>query len=292
MFWEITTGCNLRCIHCRAGDAELMSPDDLTREECCQVIDKIAEYAPLDLVFGGGEPLWRRDVFALANYAASKNLTVSLATNGALVDEAMAQRIRDAGIRRAAVSLDGASPSTHDTFRGHRGAFDASVRALRLLRELGVNTQVDTSVSRHNAHELPEILALAESLKVQAFHVFRLVPAGCGLSIPEEQALIGEDAGEILNWLEEAALKSNLKLKADCVTVSPRMPGGQTAPGQDCPPRARTCYVAHRGEVHPCGCTRVSAGNLRKSGFREIWREAPAPAGTVEDRRLEARSCL
>ncbi|HBY58612.1 MAG TPA: radical SAM/SPASM domain-containing protein, partial [Solibacterales bacterium] len=86
VFWELTTGCNLRCIHCRASASELMSPDDLTYGECCRIIDEIAEFAPLILVLSGGEPLWRRDVFDIAKRARSKNIRVALATNGTLVD--------------------------------------------------------------------------------------------------------------------------------------------------------------------------------------------------------------
>ena len=92
IFWELTTGCNLRCIHCRANATELMSPADLSYSECCEVVDQIAEYAPLILVLSGGEPLWRRDVFDIAKRAVSKNMRVALAPNGTLVDEAMAQR--------------------------------------------------------------------------------------------------------------------------------------------------------------------------------------------------------
>src|SRR5512137_296128 len=107
IFWELTTGCNLRCIHCRASATDLMSPTDLNYRESCDVVDQIAEYAPLILVLSGGEPLWRRDVFDIAKRAVSKNMRVALATNGTLVDETMAERIKDAGIVRVAISLDG-----------------------------------------------------------------------------------------------------------------------------------------------------------------------------------------
>src|SRR6266545_1673667 len=99
VLWQLTTGCNLRCIHCRANSTELMSPEDLNYRECCGIIDQFAEYAPMRLVLSGGEPLWRRDVFDLAQRAKSKGLGVALATNGTLIDETMADRIDDAGIQ-------------------------------------------------------------------------------------------------------------------------------------------------------------------------------------------------
>jgi MoaA/NifB/PqqE/SkfB family radical SAM enzyme len=141
IFWELTTGCNLRCVHCRASATELMSPDDLDYPEACGIIDEIAAYAPLILVLSGGEPLWRADVFDLAERARSRNLRVALATNGTLVTPGIAQRIRDTGIQRVSISLDGADRETHDSFRGHAGAFDGAVAGLRNLKEAGVSTR-------------------------------------------------------------------------------------------------------------------------------------------------------
>ncbi len=254
------------------------------------MIDQIAEYAPLILVLSGGEPLWRRDVFDLAKYAGEKNIRVALATNGTLIDEAMALRIRDAGIQRVAISLDGVDPATHDTFRGHQGAFEAAVRGIKLLKELGVSTQINTTVSRHNAHELPEILKLAQSLGVQAFHMFLLVPVGCGLTIQDEQAIKGDEAEEILNWFYDRSLDSNLELKATCAPHYYRVLHQRRAEarraGEELPPLARqgmhavtkgclagsaVCFISHRGEVFPCGYLPVAAGDLRETAFRDIW---------------------
>ena len=136
VFWELTTGCNLRCIHCRASATDLMSPEDLSTRECLRIVDEIAAYAPLILVLSGGEPLWRRDVFEISKHAVRRGLRVALATNGTLVDEAMAERIKDAGILRVSISLDGADRVTHDSFRGHDGAFDAALRGIRCLQDL------------------------------------------------------------------------------------------------------------------------------------------------------------
>src|SRR5271157_4027532 len=104
VFWELTTGCNLRCIHCRASATALMSPDDLSTKECLRIVDDMAQYAPFILVLSGGEPLWRRDVFEIAQRAKERGIRVALATNGTLVDEAMAERTREAGIVRVAIS--------------------------------------------------------------------------------------------------------------------------------------------------------------------------------------------
>jgi MoaA/NifB/PqqE/SkfB family radical SAM enzyme len=216
VFWELTTGCNLRCIHCRASATELMSPDDLSTSECLRIVDELAQYAPLILVLSGGEPLWRRDVFEIASRANQRGLRVALATNGTLMDEAMAERTRDAGIVRVAISLDGADRATHDSFRGHDGAFEAAIRGLRCLQDVGLSTQINSTVSRHNAHQLPELIELAKRLKVDAFHLFLLVPVGCGLTIAEDQSVSAADAERILNWYYDRSLDSGMELKATC----------------------------------------------------------------------------
>lgn len=308
VFWELTTGCNLRCIHCRASATELMSPDDLSYKESCEIIDQLAEYAPMILVLSGGEPLWRRDVFDLAKRARGHNLRVALATNGTLVDEAMAMRIKEAGIERVSISLDGADRVTHDTFRGHSGAFDAAIKGLKCLKELGVSTQINSTISHHNAHQLPDILKLAISLGVDAFHLFLLVPVGCGLTISDDQAIHGEEAEEILNWFYDRSLDSGLELKATCAPhyyrivrqrraearraglPVPELPShghghghrpgaGPAMPSMNqmtrgCLAGTGVCFISHQGSVYPCGYLPVSAGSLRKERFRKIWESA------------------
>ena len=216
VFWELTTGCNLRCIHCRASATDLMSPDDLSYEESCAVIDQLAEYAPFILVLSGGEPLWRRDVFDLAKRARARNIKVALATNGTLVDDLMADRIVDAGIRRVAISLDGATSRSHDFFRGQPGAFDAAVAGFRRLRARGMSMQVNTTVSQNNIDELPALYQLALDLGADAFHIFLLVPVGCGLIIKDEQMVSADQYEQVLHWFYDRQLEGRMELKATC----------------------------------------------------------------------------
>src|SRR5690349_18791401 len=118
IFWEVTKGCNLRCIHCRATATELMSPRDLPTGKALNIISQIAEFANPILVLSGGEPLYRHDIFELAEYATSRGLRIALATNGTMVTKDIAEKIRRAGIKRVSISLDGSDATTHDSFRG------------------------------------------------------------------------------------------------------------------------------------------------------------------------------
>ena len=153
VFWELTKGCNLRCIHCRASATELSSPNDLSTQAACDIIDQIAEVSSPILVLSGGEPLFRSDIFQLARYGTDKGLRVALATNGTLVTKQVAQKIVDSGVKRVAISLDGSDAATHDTFRGIPGAFDAAITGFRNLKDLGMSVQINTTIARHNAHQ-------------------------------------------------------------------------------------------------------------------------------------------
>src|SRR5246127_4712945 len=158
VFCEVTKGCNLRCIHCRATATELSSPTDLPTPTALNIIDQIVAAANPILVLSGGEPLYRSDIFQLARYASDRGLRVALATNGTLVTRDVARMIVDSGVRRVSISLDGADATTHDSFRGIPGAFEAAVRGLRNLKALGMSVQINTTIARHNAHQLPDVL--------------------------------------------------------------------------------------------------------------------------------------
>ena len=216
IFWEVTKGCNLRCIHCRATATELMSPRDLSTPQALDIIAQIASYANPILVLSGGEPLYRRDIFELARYATEKGLRVALATNGTMVTKDLARRIVDAGVKRVSISLDGADATTHDTFRGIPGAFDAAVYGLRNLKQLGMSVQINMTIARHNARQLPRVLDLARGLGADALHTFLLVPVGCGVNIANEQMVAPEEYEQMLNWFYDQSLKGGIELKATC----------------------------------------------------------------------------
>jgi len=216
IFWEVTKGCNLRCIHCRATATELSSPTDLPTTKALDIIDQIAGVSNPILVLSGGEPLYRSDIFQLARYATDKGLRVALATNGTLVTKEVARMIADTGVKRVSISLDGADAETHDTFRGIPGAFEAALYGFRNLKSLGMSVQINTTIARHNAAQLPEVLELARSIGADALHTFLLVPVGCGVDIAAEQMVPPEEYERMLNWFYDRSLEGGIELKATC----------------------------------------------------------------------------
>ena len=216
IFWELTKGCNLRCIHCRATATELSSPSDLSTQSARDIIDEIVTVSTPILVLSGGEPLFRSDIFQLARYGTDKGLRVALATNGTLVTRHVARMIVDSGVQRVAISLDSVDALTHDTFRGIPGAFDAAIAGFRNLKNLGMSVQINTTIARHNAHQLPSVLEMAKSLGADALHTFLLVPVGCGVDIAAEQMVPPEEYEQMLNWFYDRSLEGGIEMKATC----------------------------------------------------------------------------
>jgi radical SAM protein with 4Fe4S-binding SPASM domain len=143
-------------------------------------------------------------------------IRVALATNGTLVTNEIARKILESGVRRVSISLDGADAPTHDAFRGMPGAFDAALRGFRNLRELGMSLQINMTIARHNAHQLPAVLKLAKEIGADALHTFLLVPVGCGVDIAAEQMVPAEEYEEILNWFYDRSREGGIELKATC----------------------------------------------------------------------------
>ena len=128
----------------------------------------------------------------------------------------VARDITEAGVRRVSISLDGADARTHDSFRGIPGAFDASVQGLRNLRALGMSVQINMTIARHNAHQLPQVLDLAKELGADALHTFLLVPVGCGVDIAADQMVAPEEYERMLHWFYDRSLEGGIELKATC----------------------------------------------------------------------------
>ncbi len=281
VFWELTKGCNLRCIHCRASAAELSSPDDLPTRKVFRIIDQIVEVSHPILVLSGGEPLYRHDIFEIARYANQRGLRVALATNGTMVTKEVAQQIVHTGIKRVAISLDGADAATHDAFRGIPGAFDAALQGFRNLKELGMSVQINTTVARHNVHQLPKVMELARGIGADALHTFLLVPVGCGVTIAEEQMVPADEYERILNWFYDRSLEGEIELKATCAPHYFRVARQRRVEERNAERNAES-KAAQTGHAEPHSePTHVTAANAALAGISGIGPVDMAMPGTT-----------
>jgi heme b synthase len=319
LFWETTAGCNLECIHCRRLDvSRQLMQNDLTTAESFAFIDQLVGCAKPILVLSGGEPLFRPDIFDIANHARERGLPVALATNGTLIDEHMADAIAAAGIRRVAISIDGADATTHDNFRRQPGSLEAALNGFRRLRRRGMSLQINCTVTKHNVHQIETLYAMACAEGADALHLFMLVPVGCGVQIAESNMLPAEEYERVLNWMYDKSRLRELHLKATCAphyfrvmrqraaadhvrseaTHSHGKPHGaghhhdMAAMTKGCLAGSAICFVSHTGEVFPCGYLPVSAGNVKRQAFADIWRDAEVFARLRDVDQLEGKCGL
>ena len=197
--WDVTYACNLRCRHCYSSAGQRL-PDELTTQEAKRVIDILWRAGVVSIAWSGGEPLVRPDIFELSSYAHQKGIYVAMATNGTLLDERTVEKLWGSGVRFLQISLDGATPETHDGFRGIPGAWEKTVKGIKLAVKKGFFVNVATTVTKINYREIPAIIDLVQELGAQWFMAYNLVPTGRGVFI-EQFDLSPEEREELLATL-------------------------------------------------------------------------------------------
>lgn len=297
LFWESTSRCNLRCIHCRRMEDESAASADLTTTEVRAVFDAAVRLGRPVVVFSGGEPLMRADWRELAAYAGSLNLPAALATNGTLIDDRIAADIKSAGFRRVAISLDGPDAATHDAFRGLAGAFDQAMAGIGRLGQLTVPVQINATITSHNHQMLDKLADLARSVGAQALHLFLLVPVGCGEQIESTHQLSAAQYEQVLAWAVEHSefppsheAGGKLQIRVTCAPHFYRLAaqrGLDVGRSRGCLCGQTVVFVSHDGKVFPCGYLPVDCGSVRQLPLDEIWRTSEHLAKL---RRLELLS--
>jgi len=285
--WEVTRSCNLACIHCRA--SALCGPyeGEFSTEKCMQILKEISEVGKPVVILTGGEPLLREDIFDLAAYGNKLGLRMVMATNGTLVNEEVAKRLLSAGIRRVSVSLDGIDAASHDAFRMVPGAFAGTLAGIEAMKKVGLEFQINTTVTKVNLKDIKGIFKLACTLGAAAHHIFLLVPTGRGKEMADQE-IAPQDYEETLNWFYEESLRSPIQLKATCAPHYFRIyyqRGGKKkeAPAdhafhsmtRGCMGGISFCFISHTGQVQPCGYLELNCGQLKEQTFGEIWENSP-----------------
>lgn len=179
VIWNLVRRCNLTCKHCYALSADHDYPNELSNAEVNTVMDDLKQAGVPVLILSGGEPLLRPDIFEIATRAKAMGFYVGLSTNGTLIDATMAGRIAAQGFDYVGISLDGLR-ELHDKFRRKVGAFDASLGAVRLLRDRGVKVGLRYTMTDMNAADLPALLRLMRDEQVDKFYFSHLNYAGRG----------------------------------------------------------------------------------------------------------------
>ncbi len=286
--WESTRNCNLSCKHCRASATCGPYTGELDTAASFKLMDQIAEIGRPIVILTGGEPLLRDDIFEIAAYGTQKGLRMVMAPNGTLITPETAQKMAASGIQRISISLDGADRESHDAFRGVDGAYEGALRGIQAARDAGIEFQINTTITKLNLDQIPQIMQLAESLGAVAHHIFLLVPTGRGKYLIDQE-ISAREYESTLNWFYDQRHQTCLQLKATCAPHYYRIlrqrasaegqsvtfqTHGLDAVTRGCLGGTGFCFISHTGIVQPCGFLDLNCGDVTQRSFADIWRDS------------------
>jgi radical SAM protein with 4Fe4S-binding SPASM domain len=273
--WNVTRECNLKCSHCYINAADKKLENELTIEEGKRLIDQICEVSKPLLVLSGGEPLLRSDVYELIAYGSSKGLKMGLGSNGSLIDDVVAKKLKKAGITTVSISMDSHIAAQHDDFRGVIGSWEKAVNAIKVLHANNVIVQVNTTLTHDNYDQIDDIMAFAESMGVENFHLFFLVPTGRGVKMDDISPQKYEDM--ITNTFAKVS-KHRLNVRPSCAPQFMRIAQGMGLDMRQwirgCIAGMYYCRIYPNGDITPCPYLPVKIGNIREKNFKEIWQNS------------------
>ncbi|HEY5671209.1 MAG TPA: TIGR04053 family radical SAM/SPASM domain-containing protein [Anaerolineales bacterium] len=295
--WEVTRACAFACKHCRADAQHRPDPKELTTDEALHLIDRLADFGSPILIFTGGDPMMRRDLFDLIAHATQRGLRCSLTpTATALPTIDRLTKAKEAGIRRIALSLDAPNPEVHDEFRQVKGSWLRTMKILKNAQSIGLSVQVNTTVSRFNANLLPDMVPFIQEVGAVQWSVFFLVPTGRAQS---EWMISPDEHERVFNWLFDLSQNAPFDIKATAAPMYRRVAiqrkkaetigdaqvtfqgaGFQYADGLNRPTKGVNdgngfLFISHLGEIMPSGFLPISAGNVRSDNVVDVYRHHP-----------------
>lgn len=271
VYWDITAECNLRCVHCYNFD-ERTREKELSTEEVKRTLEEMSAFGVGRISFSGGEPLMRKDFLVIASHAGSLGFSyVGVSTNGTLIDRDIARELKAAKLH-VQVSIDGDVAEIHDTIRGVKGAFDGAIRAIRLLKEEGIDPSVCTTAMKLNVDRIPHIIKLMEDLNVKNYRVQGVMPMGRGRTNEEKIMLIPSRMKNLVKYLES----KNIKISSYGFTLkSPLEQPVDFSMSGACSAGSSRCSITAEGNVVPCTFFGGMNGeNLRDHTFPWIWQNS------------------
>lgn len=290
--WNITRRCNLKCVHCYAHAKDQEFNDELTTEEGFRLLDDLAEFGVPVVLFSGGEPLMRKDLTKLAEYAVSKGMRAVISTNGTLITEEKAKELKEIGLSYVGISLDGMK-NVNDKFRGLDGAFDMAMKGIENCKKAGIKVGLRFTINKHNAGEIPKIFDLVEEKKIPRICFYHLVYAGRGSEMIEEDLSL-EDSRKAVDMIMDRTRKlHDMGQPTEVLTVDNHADGPYLylRMEKEDPIRAKEVLellemnegnnsgrgigcVSWNGDVHADQFWRHKVfGNIKDTPFSKIWSE-------------------
>jgi len=273
--WNTTNACNLKCPHCYR-DAGKEAPQELTTAEGYRLLEEVRRSGFQIIVFSGGEPLLRPDLFDLIARACSLGLRPVLGTNGTLITREVARDLKKAGAAAVGISVDSIDQEKHDRFRGIDGAWEATLQGMENCRAAGLPFQIHSTVFPWNYDEIEQITVFALQMGARGHHVFFFVPTGRGKT--RQETVAPEQVERLLERLLSLQVEMPLEIKPTCAPQFMRIARQRkmkTRFTRGCLAGISYCIIGPQGDVYPCPYMDLKAGNLRENSFSDLWQQSP-----------------
>jgi AdoMet-dependent heme synthase len=300
VIWETTRACDLACKHCRAEAVTRRHPGELTTGEAREMMDRVRAFGNPLFILTGGDPLKRDDTVELVRYGAEIGLRMAMTPSGTpLMTREVLERLAEAGLSRLAVSLDGSTAAIHDEFRGVDGSYDWTIRMIQVARELGLSTQINTTVAAHNVDDFDNLVSLMGELGISLWSVFFLVPTGRARA---EDIASPEQFEHVFHRMYDLSRTAPFDIKSTAaphyrrVVLQRQVAERRTGDRSEAPDaltagigfsladgvgRAKgvndgngILFVSHTGEIFPSGFLPIAAGNVRTNDLVDVYRES------------------
>ncbi|MCL7382789.1 MAG: radical SAM protein [Thaumarchaeota archaeon] len=279
--FEVTSNCNLRCLHCHARGGEFRL-DELDTKNAKKVIESLADVREFrTLVFTGGEPLVRRDIFQLMEYASNIGFYTILATNATLITREVARKLKEVKIGGIAASIDFVDPVMHDEYRGASGAFEKTLKGILNAQREGLYIQINITISKRNINQLRELTILADKIGAHVILLYQLIPSGRGENLFDETLdseyfrILIEKLRNIQSGINPVTVPVGLPEYFAYLTKSIGLnPKIASHVFRGCIAGRGMYYIKPNGDVWPCPFLPIPAGNLKEKSAKEIWRSS------------------
>ncbi|MGD9819471.1 MAG: radical SAM protein [Desulfomonilaceae bacterium] len=283
--WEVTSACNLNCIHCHATGGR-PSSNEMDTNQGKRFIEQLALAQEFRmLVFTGGEPTVRNDIFELFAHSKSVGFKNVIATNAMIIDDKMALEMKRTGVVGAAISLDSANKETHNFVRNNRNAFDCAMRGIRAIKKAGILLQINVTAMSYNFDELSQLVDLADDIGASIMLMYQLVPVGRGEAIGDAKLDLKENE-RLTHFLKEKQRTSRTiiepvagpqywphLLESRGITDGWRLSLAEKL-FHGCSAGRGFVYIKPNGDVWPCPFVPINCGNVRDERFLDIWRNS------------------
>lgn len=272
--WNVTKECNLHCEHCyRSSGPEAKQKDELNTREGKKLLSEIAKAGFRIIIFSGGEPLLRDDIFELVTHAREQNLRPVFGSNGTLITPEIAHHLKEVNTAAVGISLDSIEQEKHDRFRGVQGSWEKAVRGIKNCREAGIPVQINSTIMNYNYQEIDKIIDLAVKLGVRSYSPFFLVPTGRGQEI-EKDSVTPDRYHQLIEYIMHKRTEVDLEIKPTCapqfLVVAEQM-GLNLRYTRGCLAGISYCCILPDGRVDVCPYLSLQAGHVREKPFDEIW---------------------